>query len=280
MPRGDTCANRSQTVFAAGRHPSPQPRTTLTAHTSVLEDGDPIPSGQVYMPQDRADPTPSARIQLRSASDTVDIITPPIAVEPPAGEGPDIARSSANARRNVTRTLNRKANATFAKEMKDSLATGRTTEIAVAVVQTDLKSAWHTAAKEVAYKFLDLRKESWKDYSLFDKAKVHKEIATQYKYDPPLDPKRIDKYLSGHLRTQRAVWKVHWKRYGSSHRHHNCPEEAWEKLTAWWPTGRCQEVSDDMASRRALVERGSTVGRSSLSDRMDVQVSRNRCYMR
>lgn len=272
VPREDSSAARWRTGSAAGRPPYPQPGTTRTSQPIVLKDGDPIPPGYTYMPRDRADPPPTARTQLRSACDTVDLSTPPKATEAAAGGGPDRTRSKANARRNLTRNLNRKANATFAKEMKDSLASGRPTEIAVAVEQTDLKGAWHTAAKEVAYKLLDLRKESWKDYSIFDKAKVHKEIATQYKYEPPLDPKRIDKYLSGHLRTQRAVWKAHWKRHGASKRHHNCPEEAWEKLTAWWPTGRCQEESADMASRRAMVENRSTVGRSSLMDRMDVQV--------
>ena len=225
------------------------------------------------MVPERAYPVPSGRTALRSASDMVDLTTPPGPTEPAAADSPELAKIRANARRNLTRNANRKAAATFAKEMKDSLASGRPTAIAAAVEQTDMKSAWHTAAKEVAYKFLDLRKESWKDYSSFDKAKVHKELAAQYKFDPPIDPMRIDKYLSGHLRTSRAVWKGHWKKYGPEKRHNNCPEEAWEKLTAWWPTGRCQEEAAKMASRRARVENPSKVGRSSLLDRMDVQVS-------
>jgi hypothetical protein len=177
-------------------------------------------------------------------------------------------------KRNTTRNKNRKANTSFAKELKNSLASGRAANVSVPVEQTDLKSAWHAATKEVAYKFLDLRKESWKDYSLFEKAVVHAQLNEAYKFDPPLDPKRVDKFLSGHLRTSRAVWKAHWKK-GPENRHHNCPEEAWAKLITVWPTAACQEEAAEMASRRACVEKPSSVGRSSLLDRMDVEVSTN-----
>ena len=57
--------------------------------------------------------------------------------------------------------------------------------ISVAMEQTDLRGAWHTAAKEVAYKYLDLRKESWKDYTIHDKGVVHKELLAQFSCDPP-----------------------------------------------------------------------------------------------
>lgn len=136
-----------------------------------------------------------------------------------------------------------------------------------------MKSIWHAAAKEVAYKLLDLRKESWKDYSIFEKSLVHNELNEQFKFIPPINPKRIDKYLSGHLRTSRGVWKAHWKKFGAANRHHNCPQEAWDKLSKWWPTIQCQEVATELASRRARVERNSNVGCISLADRMAVQVS-------
>ena len=51
--------------------------------------------------------------------------------------------------------------------------------------QTHLKARWHAAAKEAAYRLLDLRKESWKEYTIFDKGLVHSELRTHYKFDPP-----------------------------------------------------------------------------------------------
>lgn len=60
-----------------------------------------------------------------------------------------------------------------------------------------MKTRWHAAAKEIAYKLLDLGKEGWKGYSIFEKRKVHKELNAQYKFDPPLDPKRVEEYLAG-----------------------------------------------------------------------------------
>ena len=206
----------------------------------------------------------------------MNLSTPPKVKESVGGEGPDPGKSKLNARRNLTRKTNRKANTSFAKELKDSLASGRPTNLKVPADQTDLKAAWHAAAKEVAYKFLDLTRESWKDYSIFEKSVVHTELKEAYNFDPPLDPKRVDKYLSCHLRTSRAVWKAHWKKYGAEHRHHNCPEVAWAKLTTWWPTTACQEEAAEMASRRARVEKTSNVGRSSLLERMDGQVRSTR----
>lgn len=197
----------------------------------------------------------------------------PKAHVPSTEEGPDTAKSKTATRRNLTRNSNRKANATFAKELKESLATGQPTPMKVAEENTDLKCTWHAAKKELAYKYLDLTKESWKDYNMFEKTTVHNELKEQFKFDPPIDIKRVDKYLSGHLRTSRAVWKAHWKKNGPATKHHNCPQEAWDRLCKWWPTTACQEEAAKMASRHARVERNSKVGRSSLVDRMDEHVS-------
>ena len=274
-PGGAPNVERPRTGRTPARPPQPLPTTTPSPTLIARKAGDPIPPGHTYVRDERASPAPSARIPLRSASVTVDLITPPMATQTAVVEAPATAKSRANAKRNLTRSLNRKANATFAKELKDSLGSGLAAAINVAEEQSDLRTAWHTAAKEVAYRYLDLRKESWKDYNQFEKAQVHKELAAQYSCNPPLDTRCVDKYLSGHLRTSRAVWKAHWKKYGPSRRHHNCPEEAWEKLTSWWPTERCREEAAEMASRRAMVAQRSTVGRNSLLQRMDAQVSRN-----
>jgi hypothetical protein len=219
------------------------------------------------------EPAPSVRAGPGPTCDTAGMTTPPKATELSTGKGPDTGKSKTAAQRNSTRNTNRKANTNFAKELKDSLATGQPTAIAVAEENNDLKGAWHAAAKEVAYKLLDLTKESWKDYSVFEKSVVHNELNAQFKFDPPIDAKRIDNFLSSHLRTSRAVWKAHWKKCGPSERHHNCPQGAWDKLCKWWPTAACQEQAAVMASRRARVARHSEVGRSSLLDRMDDHVS-------
>ena len=241
----------------------------------AVKDGDPIPEGYALVVPTRAEPVPCARTPERSARDTVDLSTPPRHNEPNSVEVPETAKSKTAARRNLTRNTCRKANATFARELKDSLATGQPTKIKVAEDQNDLKGVWHAAAKEVAYKFLDLTKESWKEYTHFEKSRVHNEVNEQFHFEPPIDPKRIDKYLSSHLRTSRAVWKAHWKKNGPTERHHNCPQDAWKKLCKWWPTTACQEEAAEMASRRGMVERNSKVGRSSLMDRMDEQRNNN-----
>lgn len=260
------------------RHPIPAVKTSKTTQLFALKEGDPVPEGYSILVETRVEPVPSPRIHQRAACDTVDLSTPTKAIDRCTEEGPESAKSKTAAKRNLMRNINRKANATFAKDLKDSLATGQPTTIKVVEENNDLKCAWHAAAKELAYKFLDLTKESWKDYSVFEKTMLHKELNEQYKFDPPIGPKRIDKYLSGHLRTSRAVWKAHWKKYGASGRHLNCPQAAWDKLCKWWPTSACQEEATEMASRRARVERTSKMGRSSLIDRMDEQVS-NLSYM-
>ena len=83
----------------------------------------------------------------------------------------------------------------------------------------------------------------------------------------------VEKYLAGHLCSSRAVWKAHWMRYGDFERHHNCPEEAWDKLIQWWPTDSCKEESTDMAGRRAAVQHTSNTGRKTLLDRKEESVS-------
>lgn len=264
---------RSRADGTTGRPPV-QPASNLrTQHVIVLKDGDPIPEGYKYVVAEGDETVPSGRTQLRGSGDIAPPTTRPKATVEDAVEGADEAKKKRNAKRNLIRNNNRKANTTFAKELKESLATGKPTTVKVTEVKGDLKARWHRAAKEVAYKFLDLRKESWKDYTHHEKAVVHNELNETFKFDPPLDPMSIDKFLSNHLRTSRAVWKAHWKKHGPERRHHNCPEAVWEKLTKKWPTDACQEESATMARRRARVERKSKQGRSSLMERMEAEVS-------
>lgn len=196
----------------------------------AVKEGETVPEGYTLAVRNvgkAADGRGSTAVISR---DTVDLCTPPDSAANMPDSNVEAAKRAAAARRNAMKSTNRQAQVTFAKEVKDSLAGGRPPSMKLDEDDTHLKSRWHATAKEVAYKFLDLRKESWKSYSIFDKGKVHKEINAIIKFDPPLDGKRIDKYLAGHLRSARAVWKAHWQRYGPDNRHHNCPEEAWAKL--------------------------------------------------
>lgn len=252
---------------------SPQGKQPTNPQFIALKDGDAIPDGYRYVVREVAVAVTGTPIQMQSACATVNLCTPPKTAQPSAGDIMDSAKKRTTAKRNLTRNMNRKANTTFARELKESLANGQPTTMTVAKERSDLKATWHAAAKEVAYKFLDLRREGWKEYSLFEKDRVHIEINELCKFDPPLDPKKVDKYLSAHFRTARAVWKAHWKKHGDTQRHHNCPPEAWAKLTKWWPTEKCQEEAADMANRRSKVESNSKIGRNSLVDRMDVVVS-------
>lgn len=267
--------DKSRTSSGTRRSSSPHARTPRTPHLIALKDGDPIPEGYTYVVRERADVGSPVRTHMRSSTDTVDLSTPSKATEQtPADIGGSVNKKTTS-KRNLTRNTNRKALTSFAREMKESLAQGRPTTIKVSEESSDLKAKWHAAAKECAYKYLDLTKESWKDYTLFEKGVVHKEVNEILKWDPPLDPRRIDIYLSGHLRTSRAVWKAHWQKHGDAHRHHNCPEVAWATLTKWWPTSACKEVAAEMASRRSRVQNISKNGRNSLLDRMDHAVSDN-----
>jgi hypothetical protein len=269
----DTNVAKSRTGGETGRTPKTPATTPRTPQLIALKDGDPLPEGYALLVETCVDPLPTSRSLLRSLCEPVDLGSPPNDPEPRRTEGTDTAKSRMAAKRNLTRNTNRLANARFAKELKESLACGEPIPIKVAEDNGDLKGIWHAAAKEVAYKFLDLTKDSWKDYSMFEKGVVHNEMNAQFKFDPPITPKRIDKFLSNHLRTSRAVWKAHWKKCGPSERHHNCPQGAWDRLCKWWPTSACREQAAVMASRRARVEKNSKVGRSSLVDRMDEQVS-------
>jgi hypothetical protein len=138
--------------------------------------------------------------------------------------------------------------------------------------ETHLKTRWQSAAKEAAYKFLDLRKEGWKAYTAFERSKVHKEMRDIYKFDPVIVPSRVEKYLAQHFRSSRALWKAHWKAHGPENRHPGCPQEAWDKLIQWWPTEACKEESVSMANRRSKVQNRSKLGRKRLLDRMDEEV--------
>ena len=234
----------------------------------ALREDDPLPAGYKYVVREQVEPTTTI-----NSADTVDLTTPPKEPRHTTVEAADEDKRRASARRNAHRSTNKRVHASFAKEMKDSLAEGRPPEINIGEEQGHLRARWHSIAKEAAYKILDLRKEGWKSYNIFEKGKVHREVNAALKIDPPLDPKRIDKYLAAHLRSARAVWKAHWIKHGDANRHPNCPEEAWAKLIRWWPTEACMEESADMASRRSLVQKGSKTGRKKIVDRMDEQVS-------
>jgi hypothetical protein len=214
------------------------------------------------------------------AVETVDLSTPPVAQVQTSREDEDASKRSAAAKRKETRCTNKQVQATFLKEVKVSLAEGRPPAMNVKENQTHLKARWHAAAKEAAYKFLDLRKEGWKAYTPFEKALVHNEIEVRYKFEPPLDPLRIDKFLASHLRSARAVWKSHWKKFGDDIRHPNCPEAAWQSLIKWWKTAACKDEAAAMARRRKKVKKANTTGRKELMDRMEDEVRQSTpdCY--
>ena len=241
-------------------------------HLIAVRANEPLPEGYLYAVRDEARHTRADPIPLQCAPDTIIVSPPTRGGSHTTDARANAERSRAAARRNLTKSLNKKANSAFAKEMKESLATGRPVTLKFPEGQHDLKARWHAAAKEVAYQMLDLRKEGWKDYTLFEKGKVHKELKAQYHFDPPIDPRKVDKYLAGHLRTSKAVWKSHWLKYDDNHKHPNCPAEAWETLIKWWPTDACREEAQKMAGRRSKVQNANKAGPHSLIDRMDDQV--------
>ena len=273
------CALRPPPEPCGERSAPPQPRTphlirSMDPPYIALKEGEPAPAGYSHMVHDRGNAGRAAAAQSPTVGDTAGLSIIPRNGDQRREEQLETAPSNRVAKKNLARTMNRKANATFAREMKDSLAAGLPPIRRVPEGQGDLKARWHAAAKEVAYKLLDLRKEGWKGYSNFEKGQLHADLNATYKFDPPLEHKRVEKYLSGHLRTSRAVWKAHWLKYGDSQRHHNCPPEAWAKLTQWWPTEKCKEAAANMAARRARVQGNGRMGRSSLVDRLTAEVSR------
>ena len=243
-------------------------RTDGQPQVLAIRAGDPLPDGYMIMVRGTEAGNTSS-----NPVDILDLTTHPEGAARGFAEDGDHDKRKSSDGRPSTRTTNKRVQSTFVKEVKASLAGGRAPALHVGENETHLKARWHSAAKEAAYKFLDLRKEGWKSYSIFDKNKVHKAVTATFEFEPPLDPKSVDKYLSGHLRSSRAVWKAHWLRHGDDNRHPNCPEEAWDKLIQWWPTEQCREESAQMASRRKLVHNRSKTGRTQLVDRMDDQVS-------
>ena len=233
----------------------------------ALREGEPLPEGFSLLVRDPATPTATAK-----PIPTVDLSTPPERVSHKPVEDVDSAARLAAERRNQTRRSNREAHSTLVKEVKEALAEGRPPTVKVSEEHRHLKARWHAAAKEVAYKYLDMEKESWKSYSTFEKTTVHRELEAIIKCEPPLEPHVVDKYLAGHLRSARAVWKAHWLQHGDDARHPNCPEVAWEKLIKWWATDACKEEAAAMARRRSKVANMSRTGRKPLVDRMDEQV--------
>lgn len=241
-----------------------------TPNVIAIRAGDPVPDGYTVMVRGQE--------TGNTAMNPVDVLDLTTVAEGAAGaavEEFDTEKRKSSDGRPSTRTTNKRVQITFVKEVKASLAGGRPPELHLGENQSHLKARWQSAAKEAAYKHLDMRKEGWKGYSIFDKSKVHKEINATYKFDPPLDTKRVEKYLAAHLRSSRAVWKAQWLRHGDDNRHPNCPEEAWAKLIKWWPTEKCMEESAQMASRRKLVVHTSKTGRTQLVDRMEDQVRAN-----
>jgi hypothetical protein len=244
-------------------------RGTTDAPPQVLavREGEPLPEGYTLVVRAPATPTGAPR-----CTDTVDLVTPPESAAPVTGDTESSKRKAAE-NRNLNRSANKQANVAHAKEVKEALAQGRRPKLIVKEGKTHLKTRWQAAAKEVAYKLLDLRKDSWKAYTDFEKSKVHKELEAKYKFEPALDPATINKYLANHLRSARATWKNHWLTHGDDGRHPNCPEEAWEKLIKWWPTEACQDQAAAMADRRSKVQKASNTGRKPLVDRMEDQVT-------
>lgn len=155
------------------------------------------------------------------------------------------------------RTQNRRAHADFTRNYKKSISFGKKRIIKVPKDSgppiQHCKSRWHAAVKEVAYSVLDLRVKDWTLYSKFEKDRLHSELAQQFKFDPPLNENQVEKYIAGHLRGQRCVWKAHWVAHGSDNRHTNCPPEAWATLTKWWSTQAAADEAEEMCVRRAKV---------------------------
>ena len=271
---GTTAANLMRTatrMAEPGPHipmPSARPNHGLAEGASdviAVREGAAIPEG--YALHVRA-PAPTHR----PSNEMVDLTTPPDPDANQLGEDADNRKRQNAERKKASNRANKLLQSSFVKEVKESLAEGRPPVIQVREDETHLKARWHAAAKDCAYRILDLRKEGWKEYTKFEKEKVHRELNKTYKFDPPIDPKRVNTYLSDHLRSSRAVWKAHWQRYGDDNRHPNCPEEAWDSLIQWWPTEACREVSAEMASRRSKVQKSSTSGRKQLVHRMADEV--------
>lgn len=185
-----------------------RPRIEGATEVLTLREGETLPKGYTYVTRTRGNEGVAPVRKAVISTNTVDLTTPPEGGHHAVGGDVGTTKRRATAKMNVTRNTNKEVNAAFAKEMKDSFAGGRPPAMNVSEGQTHLKARWHSAAKEVAYNILDLSKDEWKAYSMFDRGKVHKEMNEKYKFDPPLDPKRVDKYLAGCLRNSRAAWKA------------------------------------------------------------------------
>ena len=141
------------------RATSPHKTIARTSPLLALKDGYAILEGYSYVVRECPIGASTGRDQTHNHFDTMDLCTPPKGAVPSPGDLAGNAKNTLATRWNLTRTLNRMAQSAFAKEMKDSLASGRSSTIKLTEETIDLKARCHAIAKKVAYKLLDLKKK-------------------------------------------------------------------------------------------------------------------------
>ena len=197
-------------AVAQNRDPKlPSNRTEAAPRVIALREGDALPEGYTYAVRAGAKIVSTDKTTMKECATVVDLCIPPNACSRGSDGPADATKTAAARRRSRIRKTNKQANATYALQMKELLTGGRTPTITATKTDTHLKSRWHAAAKTIVYNLMEF-KEGWKGYSIFEKGLIHQEPNAQYKFDSPMDLKLMEKYLAGHLRTSRAVWKTQW----------------------------------------------------------------------
>ena len=188
-------------------------------------------------------------------------------------------------RKNARKRELRKTNNVFTDELRRSLASGGTPVIELpsneAGIVTSGKFRWHQAVKAVAYRVLDLTIMNWAHQSKRDVKRFHEELQKEYRFVPELDKHCVEKYLKGHLRSSRAVWKQVWTDTGDLMKPQNCPTEVWEVLIKWWPTTVAKATAESMKDIRTRVKSLHRLGRKNLAEVIALEgVSGNQCHCR
>jgi hypothetical protein len=67
-----------------------------------------------------------------------------------------------------------------------------------------------------------------------------------FRFDPPLKPGIIEKYVQEHLSFVRQKWRKVGKVGGDATRPNGCPTNAWPKLVRYWKIPHAEHENEQM----------------------------------
>ena len=174
------------------------------------------------------------------------------------------------------RAENRRANATYRRQVRDSVACGVplvvTLKTNASGLVIELRQKWHAAIRSYAYSYLDYSQCEFGLYSQKIIEAIENRIAKKaFRYEPfPLQVGVVRKYLRTHIVETRSKWCQTWRRsgYKESSKPRSCPDHVWKSCVRFWKSTEGMEVSVRMSYARSCVQCVSSNGTVSNMSRM------------